>query len=407
MTENKPKLKNEWTYKNIDELAYFERGKEPGSASYNRQGEGLRFIRVVDLSGSRNNVLYTNKQIKELKSCSEKDILISLDGSPGLIKRGLTGAYSAGIRKVTLKTKELDYDFLYFVLKSDIVQEKIQEYSEGVTIKHASQALKHIKIPVPPIPEQNKIVYILSKIEEAITIQKKMVNISKQLKTSTMHKLFMGGIWHKEFKETEIGRIPQNWGVEKLIKLTEKTEQKDMRKENVEFKYIDVSGVNNKSFAITSYSLHKGKNAPSRARKIVRLNDTIIATVRPTLKHIALIKKEYDNQICSTAFCVLRPINGCLIPAFLYYSIQQDVFINKLAGLQKGASYPAVTDLQIKNQKIGIPQIQEQQHISNILSLIDSKLWIEESRKEILKKLFFTVLNKLMLGEIMTNKSEF
>ena len=42
--------------------------------------------------------------------------------------------------------------------------------------------------------------------------------------------------------------------------------------------------------------------APSRAQKIVRTNDVIFGTTRPTLKRYCFVPKEYDGQICSTGY---------------------------------------------------------------------------------------------------------
>ena len=72
---------------------------------------------------------------------------------------------------------------------------------------------------------------------------------------------------------------------------------------------------------------------------------------RPTLKRVALIHDEFDNEICSTAFCVLRAIEEKIDPEFLYYVIQRNVFIENLGTIQRGASYPAVTDKDVKTVK--------------------------------------------------------
>jgi len=45
-----------------------------------------------------------------------------------------------------------------------------------------------------------------------------------------------------------------------------------------------------------------GKDAPSRARKVMRVGDTIFATVRPYLKRIAMVPDDLNGGICSTAF---------------------------------------------------------------------------------------------------------
>lgn len=152
------------------------------------------------------------------------------------------------------------------------------------------------------------------------------------------------------FSMTELGPLPDDWDVVKLENRLTKTKQKDMRRTSEHFKYIDVSGIDRDNLRIISSSDYQGPDAPSRARKIVQENDVIVATVRPTLKRIALIPKEYHNQVCSTAFCVLRG-NDTLINHYIYYAVQRDSFINELGKIQSGASYPAVTDSDIKKPK--------------------------------------------------------
>jgi type I restriction enzyme S subunit len=171
------------------------------------------------------------------------------------------------------------------------------------------------------------------------------------------------------YKMTELGPLPEDWDITRLGENVVKTKQKDMRKTSDEFEYIDVSGIDRDSSRIISTTKYKGNKAPSRARKIVKENDVIIATVRPTLKRIALIPKKYDDQICSTAFCVLRG-NEDLDNRYIYYIIQQNSFIDSLGKIQRGASYPAVTDSDIKNQVIPLPPLPEQRRIAVVLSSV-------------------------------------
>jgi type I restriction enzyme S subunit len=184
------------------------------------------------------------------------------------------------------------------------------------------------------------------------------------------------------------------------------TKQKDMRKENIEFKYIDVSSIDRDFYKIVGFTLHKGKTSPSRARKIVKTNDVIIATVRPTLKRIALVSEDYDNEICSTAFCVLRANKDKLNPKFLYYSTQRPLFFDALESIQRGASYPAVTDSDIKKQKIAYTNLACQQEISEILSAVDSKIEQEENKKKALEELFKSMLHNLMSAKIRVKDIE-
>ena len=175
------------------------------------------------------------------------------------------------------------------------------------------------------------------------------------------------------FKMTEIGVIPDDWDIMRLGDITKRTGYKDpsIIPEQT-FKYIDVSSISRESLKVSGYSIYKGNDAPSRARKLINSHDVIIATVRPTLKRIALIDREFDGDICSTAFCVLRAKDEIILPEYIYYSIQRDIFIDALGRIQRGVSYPAVTDSNVKEQFIPIPPLHEQRAIASILSAIQS-----------------------------------
>ena len=158
------------------------------------------------------------------------------------------------------------------------------------------------------------------------------------------------------------------WEIKQLGDVLKKIETIDPTKNpGKEFHYIDVSSVNNESFSIENTVLLKGKDAPSRARKLIRLNDVIFATVRPTLKRIAMVPKEFDCQICSTGYSVLRS-NDTIQYKLLFYFLQTDTFISEMEKLQRGASYPAVTESDIKQQLICFPKsLSEQKRIVAIL----------------------------------------
>src|SRR5690348_7562597 len=105
-------------------------------------------------------------------------------------------------------------------------------------------------------------------------------------------------------------KLPEGWTPNKISELVVKTEQINPESTpEQEFKYIDVSSVSNATFQITSSTTILGRNAPSRARKLVKTGDVLFATVRPTLKRVALVPNKLNNQVCSTGYCVLRAKN--------------------------------------------------------------------------------------------------
>jgi type I restriction enzyme, S subunit len=157
------------------------------------------------------------------------------------------------------------------------------------------------------------------------------------------------------------------WRTKELGEVLVRTEsaRPELRPDD-EFEYIDVSSVSNETYKIVSTQRLKGKNAPSRARRLVRAGDILFATVRPTLKRIAIVPNELDGQVCSTGYYVLRA-GGEIYGPYLFYYLFTDGFMGQMEKLQKGASYPAVTDSEVRSQLISYPPLAEQRRIVAIL----------------------------------------
>ena len=161
--------------------------------------------------------------------------------------------------------------------------------------------------------------------------------------------------------------MKKGWQKKQLGDIIQKTEMVDpLQSPETEFDYIDVSSVSNSTFQIEGTHRLKGKDAPSRARRLVRAKDVIFATVRPTLQRIAIVPEHLDNQICSTGYLILRP-KAEIDHRFVFYSLFTENFMSQMKSLQKGASYPAVTDGEVRAQMIPLPPLPEQRRIVGIL----------------------------------------
>jgi type I restriction enzyme S subunit len=161
--------------------------------------------------------------------------------------------------------------------------------------------------------------------------------------------------------------MKKGWEMKRLGDVLQKTETVNpLLSPNEEFDYIDVSSVSNVTFQIEQTQRLKGKDAPSRARKLVRENDILFATIRPTLQRVAIVPNNLDQQVCSTGYFVLRTKPG-IDHRFIFYSLFTERFMEQMEKLQKGASYPAVTDGNVREQFIPIPPLAEQRRIVGVL----------------------------------------
>ena len=164
----------------------------------------------------------------------------------------------------------------------------------------------------------------------------------------------------KELCPDGVNFIPINECVEKISKINWKSET------NI-FKYIDLTSVNRDTHTIEDTISINSNNAPSRAQQIVLENDILLGITRPLLKRYCLIPLEYDNQICSTGFCVLRAKTSIVLTKWLYHNISSTNFFLYVEKYQQGASYPAISEKDIKNFKIPVPPLEVQAEIVRIL----------------------------------------
>lgn len=148
------------------------------------------------------------------------------------------------------------------------------------------------------------------------------------------------------------------------------------------FRYVDLTSVDRKTHNIAETSEINARNAPSRAQKIIQTGDVLFGTTRPTLNRLCIVPDEYDDQICSTGLCVLRANEKLILPSYIYYLLNTTDFIKYVEANQRGTSYPAVTDSDIKNFNITLPSLEEQEKIVAKLDAAHEKI----SKAEMLMK---------------------
>lgn len=161
---------------------------------------------------------------------------------------------------------------------------------------------------------------------------------------------------------------PQNWEPTTFRAVCLRTKQWNPNKEPRDsFEYIDVSAVSRESCKIEQPQLVNAQTASSRARKIVRAGDCLFAMIRPRLLRVAHVDADYDNQIASTAFCVLRPNPEKAVSRFLYFLLRCEFIVDAIASHESGASYPAVSDGNVLDCEVLLPPKREQQKIAAVL----------------------------------------
>ncbi|MGH7801241.1 MAG: restriction endonuclease subunit S [Thermodesulfobacteriota bacterium] len=181
--------------------------------------------------------------------------------------------------------------------------------------------------------------------------------------------------------------LKEGWRWMRLGEVCISTENRDPRTTpDLLFRYVDISGVDNRLKRIIKTHTILWNDAPSRARQIIKANDVLVATTRPNLNAVALVPEELNNEICSTGICVLRPTE-VINSLFLFFFVQSKYFIDTISGSGqvRGMLYPAVTDKQVRNVYIPLPPLHEQNRIAAKLQELMEE--VERARTACEKKL--------------------
>lgn len=229
----------EWQIKTFDELFEFLRTGSNSRDDLQETGE-IYYIHYGDIHAKWNSVLdcdlediprIDKAKVQALSLLKEGDLIIAdasedYEGSGASVllrnvkdRRIVSGLHTIALRNID---ENIYPDFKTYLNSMKFIKNQIVAYVTGISVYGLSKNnLKKIRIPLPPIKEQQKIASILSKVDELIQKTEQIIEQTKRLKKGLMQRLLTKGIGHTKFKQTELGEIPQEWEIVKVTDICE------------------------------------------------------------------------------------------------------------------------------------------------------------------------------------------
>lgn len=153
-----------------------------------------------------------------------------------------------------------------------------------------------------------------------------------------------------------------------------------------EVEYVELSDVNTHSFEIINSTTCAVHELPSRASYELRENDIITAMAGSsvgTRKHAtALVSSIYDGAICTNGFRILR--NPKINLYYLLYYLHSDLFLNQMMMYRTGAAIPSVSESDLQNVLIYIP---DEDTINNIGQQMEKSFRLRQESSAIIENL--------------------
>jgi len=198
---------------------------------------------------------------------------------------------------------------------------------------------------------------------------------------------------------------PQTWRCDRLkdIATINSSALSASTDPDYEFDYLEISNVDYHGI-IDPQSIERLRYeiAPSRARRRVFTDNTIISSVRPNLQAVAFIENGGADLVCSTGFNVVEPFEWKLEPKFAYYVLISEASRQYFEAAAKGVGYPAVDDKDFSSLGIPLPPLSEQKRIVTYLdascAAIDAAVAAKRRQIEVLDATRKSMIQQVLTG---------
>lgn len=367
-------IQKEWEMVKLEEIIDYIKGKKPEKMiEENKEG----FLPYLSTEYLRNNGKTKFAKLSEkIVSISDNDLILLWDGAnAGELFIGKKGILSSTMVKIQSTNKMLNQKFLFYSLK--LKENYLRGQTKGTGIPHVDKnVLNNINLEIPPLPEQKKIAEVLSAVDEGIGKVDEAIKKTERLKNGLMQKLLTRGIGHREFKNTEIGRIPKEWEIVELGEILNLEYGRGLPEKLREGGEYPVFGSNGTVGSHSQY-LVEGPG--------------IVVGRKGTIGAIAWTEKNFW-PIDTTYYTKLINLKTDL--KWLFYKLSS---LN-LSKLNMATGTPGLNRDIAYKRKFSFPGFPEQRRIAGILADVDRKIELERKRKGKLERIKKGLMDDLLTG---------
>lgn len=337
------------------------------------------------------------------------DVLLAKDGDIGRVGfvKKLPELSTVNSHVVVIRvTNSIIYpEYLYWYMKSKSFQTYCIAFTSGTTVPLFTQKdLRNAIIPIPSIPEQQKITSILSNVDSLIQqIQKKIEHIQK-LKIGLVQKLLTKGIGHTKFKKTELEVIPEEWNLVKLKEIAAIKGGKRLpigeqySEEKTDYPYIRIVDFQNGTVTTNNLAYLQKSTFQKLKNYSISTKDVYISIVGSLLGIAGTIPPQLDGAILTENAAKL--CNLKVNKEFLFYFLNSNIIQKQITSYRSNAGKPKLALFRIGKFIVFLPSLKEQNEIVSILSNIDSYLKTQQEYKSNLEILKKGLMQKLLTGQI-------
>jgi type I restriction enzyme S subunit len=384
-------MRDGWIETTLEDVAEVVMGQSPDGKSYNQSGEGLPFMQGSAEFGDHHPT--PEKWCSDPKKIAEPgDLLLSVRapvGDTNFANQRI--AVGRGLSVIRANSKSLT-EFIRFVIQLNVT-EMIASSGSGMFASITGKNLKEFKVLLPPLPEQKRIVDLISSLDSYIEALQQQLESAKKSRKALLRELLAkgGNGWEKatlgDLVLHSIGGIwgEEQGGAEVDVPVYRQTE------------FSDSGILTTPAEAIRSVSKNQLKT------RTLQENDILIqkSAGTPNLpgRVVSVPKLNEDVATFSNFLNLLRPNTEKCNPRLAFL-----IFWDKH---QEGRAFEYQRGTNIKNldlpgyllETILIPPVPDQKRIVELISAFDDFLAQTNRSITLFEKLRSGLLSDLLSGE--------
>ena len=348
-----------WMPKRLDELGSVSRGRSrhrPRDAAH-LYGGPHPFIQTGDVKHAGLYITgftqtYTEAGLQQSKLWPAGTLCITIAANiADTAILGIDACFPDSVIGFIADPTQSDARFVKYLFDATI-KVRAKQFSQGATQDNLSQEkLLSLDFDVPPVAEQTRIADVLSTYDDLIENNRRRMALLEE-SARLLYREWFVRLRFPGYEHTPIVEgVPQGWERKTLGEVSHINDRNLANSFDGKIEYIDIASVTRNS--VNETTTYEFREAPGRARRIVRHGDIIWSCVRPNRCSHAVIWQPAENLIASTGFVVIS--QKSLPTSFLYQAVTTDLFVGYLENQAKGAAYPAVVSGDFERAKILVP----------------------------------------------------
>ena len=283
--------------------------------------------------------------------------------------------------------KGLEHKYLYYYLGSII--DHLNDLGTGATFKELSGGkLKEVKIPVPPLQEQGRIVGILDHAFDGIATAK--ANAEKNLQNAR-------AIFESHL-DAVFSQRGEGWVEKPLCSLSKIINGFAFKSEDFVptggEKCIKITNVGVREFVSESGGMLPHCYGDQYSEYQVRKGNIVIALTRTIISaglKVAIVPEDYDGALLNQRVAAISPNNERLIGAYLFAYLSTGIVYKYVQAHVNTLMQPNLSINDLRSLPIPTPSIHEQKRATELINNIRN----ETSRLEAIYQKKITALDDL------------